>query len=64
MFGLGFWEILLIAILILLFFGTSRLPEIGRSVGTMVGKFKRASRAEPEPPAVEPPQEDAHRKEP
>jgi len=64
MFGLGFWEILLIALLILLFFGTSRLPEIGRSVGTLVGKLKRAARGEPEPPAVEPPREDAPRKEP
>jgi sec-independent protein translocase protein TatA len=43
MFGLGVWEILLIAILILVFFGSSRLPEIGTGLGKLVGKIRGAA---------------------
>ncbi len=43
MFGnLGFPEILLVLVLILLVFGAKRLPEIGASFGKGIREFKRS----------------------
>ncbi len=42
--NLGFGEILLIAIVILIFFGPKKLPEIGKSIGKGLSEFKRAMR--------------------
>ena len=44
MFGsnFGVWEILAIAVVILLLFGAKRLPEMGRSVGRGMREFKDA----------------------
>lgn len=39
--SLGIWEILLIAVLVLIFFGPQRLPEIARSAGQALREFKR-----------------------
>ncbi len=41
--NLGFGEILLIAIVALVVFGPSKLPEMGRSVGTAIREFKKAT---------------------
>lgn len=41
--NLGFGEILLIAIVALVIFGPSKLPELGRSVGTAIREFKKAT---------------------
>ncbi|MBU9889123.1 MAG: twin-arginine translocase TatA/TatE family subunit [Candidatus Omnitrophica bacterium] len=41
MFGLGLPEILLILLVILLVFGASRLPEVGRSLGKALSEFKK-----------------------
>lgn len=38
---LGQTEILLIGLLLILLFGASRLPEIGRSLGLGIRKFKK-----------------------
>ena len=38
--NLGFWEILLIAAVILLLFGASRIPKLMRSMGQGVKSFK------------------------
>lgn len=44
MFGtLGGPELILIFIVGLVVFGPRKLPEIGRSIGKMIGEFKRAS---------------------
>ncbi len=44
MFGnLGFGEILLILVVVLLLFGAKRLPEVGSSIGKGIREFKRAS---------------------
>ena len=40
MFGLGIWELLLILMIVLLFFGAKRLPEIGSSLGKGIREFK------------------------
>jgi len=40
--SLGFSEILLILVVVLLLFGAKRLPEIARSLGRASSEFKRA----------------------
>lgn len=40
MFGLGWQEILLILIVILLLFGARRIPEVARSFGKGIKSFK------------------------
>jgi sec-independent protein translocase protein TatA len=42
--NLGFTEILLIGVALLIFFGPSRLPELGKSLGKGIHEFKRATR--------------------
>jgi sec-independent protein translocase protein TatA len=48
MFGLGFPEMLLIFVIIVLIFGTSRLPELGKGIGEGIKNFKKSMRDEPE----------------
>lgn len=43
MFGLGWPEIALIFLVLLLFYGPAKLPEIGRSLGKGITEFKKAS---------------------
>lgn len=40
MFGLGLWEIIVIALIILLLFGAKRIPELMRGIGQGVKNFK------------------------
>ena len=45
MFGrLGWFEILVIAIVVVLLFGTKRLPELGTGLGKAISNFKKAFR--------------------
>lgn len=39
--NLGLWEMIIIAVIILIFFGPRRLPEIARSTGKAIREFKR-----------------------
>ncbi|HEY6553618.1 Sec-independent protein translocase protein TatA [compost metagenome] len=48
MFGLGFPEMVLIFVVIVLIFGTSRLPELGRGIGEGIRNFKKSVKDEPE----------------
>jgi sec-independent protein translocase protein TatA len=41
--NLGFSELLLIGVILLLFFGPSRLPELGKSLGKGIQEFKKAT---------------------
>jgi len=43
MFGIGGWEMLLIAVVALLVFGPKRLPELARNLGKGLAEFRRAS---------------------
>jgi sec-independent protein translocase protein TatA len=41
MFGnIGFWEILLILLVVLLLFGARKLPELGNSLGKAIHNFR------------------------
>lgn len=42
MFGLGTWEIFVIAVVIVLLFGTKRLPELGSGLGKAISNFRKA----------------------
>jgi sec-independent protein translocase protein TatA len=49
MFGsLGFGEILLILLIVVLIFGTSRIPDLGRGLGEGIRNFKKSVRGEEE----------------
>ena len=48
MFGLGWMELLLILIIVLIIFGAGKLPQLGEGVGKAVKGFKK-SVFEPEP---------------
>ena len=43
MFNIGFSEMILIAVLALVFIGPKQLPEIARTVGRFLNEMKRAS---------------------
>jgi len=44
MFGLGFGELLVILFVVVLFFGTSKLPALGQGLGDGIKSFKKALR--------------------
>ncbi|HXF98129.1 MAG TPA: twin-arginine translocase TatA/TatE family subunit [Gaiellaceae bacterium] len=41
-FGISIWELLILLVVLLLVFGASRLPEMGRSLGRSMREFKEA----------------------
>ena len=64
--GLGGPEVLVIAVVVLLLFGSKRMPEIGRGIGRAIREFKRATSSveenirevlyeEPNRPKIRPP---------
>ena len=42
--NLGFTEMLLIGVALLIFFGPSKLPELGKALGKGIQEFKKASK--------------------
>ncbi len=71
-FGLGFGEMILIFMVLLLMFGAKRLPEIGSSLGKGIREFKSSVReiegelkradVPPTPPVADPEETDGEPK--
>ena len=51
--NLGPWEIIILVVVLLLVFGSRRLPEIGRSVGKGMREFKNSVTGKDEPHELE-----------
>jgi sec-independent protein translocase protein TatA len=47
MFGLGYQELMIILVIVLLLFGAQKLPELARGLGKSVSEFKKAQEDEP-----------------
>ncbi len=56
MFGLGATELIIILVIVLVLFGGSRLPEIGKGIGEAIKNFKKST-AEPDEIDVTPEKE-------
>lgn len=54
--NLGFTEIAILLLILVLFFGAKRIPEIGASIGKGIKEFKKGLKDEP---PSEPPNSDA-----
>jgi sec-independent protein translocase protein TatA len=43
-FGLGGWEVILILAVVLILFGSKKLPELAKGLGSGIKEFKKATR--------------------
>lgn len=43
MFGIGYQELLLILLIVVVLFGASRIPELARSLGSSIKEFKKGA---------------------
>ena len=48
MFGLGVTELMIVLVIVVILFGSSKLPEIGRGVGEAIRNFKKSTSDTPE----------------
>ncbi len=48
MFGLGWGELLIILLIVVVIFGASRLPQIGKGLGEGIRNFRSATKQPPE----------------
>lgn len=46
MFGLGWTELIVILVIIMIIFGVGKLPEVGAGLGKGIKEFKKASQGE------------------
>ena len=63
MFGIGFPELIIILVIVLVLFGANKLPEIGAGMGKAIKNFKKAT-SEPDEIDITPgkPHEDVDKK--
>ena len=43
MFGMGVTELIIVLVIVIVLFGASKLPEIGRGVGEAIKNFKKST---------------------
>lgn len=48
MFGLGYMELIIILVIVVILFGASRLPEVGKGIGEAIRNFKKSTSEPPE----------------
>ncbi len=48
MFGLGWMELVIILVIVLIVFGAGKLPEIGSGLGKGIKNFRKATKGEDE----------------
>jgi sec-independent protein translocase protein TatA len=48
MFGLGMTELIIILVIVVILFGATRLPQIGKGIGEAIRNFKKATSEPPE----------------
>lgn len=53
--SLGFWEILLLLVIILVFFGVGKLPNVMGDLGKGIRNFKAGLKADDDPAPAPPP---------
>ncbi len=53
MLGLGFQELVVILLIVVVLFGASRLPQLGKGLGEGISNFKRGLKGDPKPPLSE-----------
>jgi sec-independent protein translocase protein TatA len=58
MFGLGIWELVVILAIVVLLFGTSRLPQLGKGLGEGISNFKRGLKGDEKRHLPEPEDDD------
>ena len=57
--SIGFWELVLILLIVLLVFGAAKLPEIGRALGKAIREFRKATEGSSDKTTNEPGKKDA-----
>ncbi|MEM7350510.1 MAG: twin-arginine translocase TatA/TatE family subunit [Acidobacteriota bacterium] len=51
--GIGFQELLLILVIVIVLFGATRLPQLGKGLGEGISNFKRGLKGDDNPPLSE-----------